>query len=597
MPKSKKITDRWNLTDLYARPTDPQIDKDFAQLEKMTRDFAGFKGRLDARLGETIRAQAEISSLSNKIFGYLHLRQSLNVNDETVRSRRNDLDRRWAALAGEKMTFFDLELARLPEETVNALIAQDETCRRHAPFIADVRRWRPHQLSEPVETALAKRGPFGSSAWADFYDVVETDLRFAFRGRRRTLEQMLEIISNHKQAAVRARAMKTINDGFRGSFAKYSAQALSIIAGLSAVERQDRNYAQPMSARNLDNRLPDEAVEALHRAVLETAAPLARRFYRLKAKLLGLKRLRWSDRNARLPSESEKPVPYAAGFEIVLAAYRSFSPKLAEIISDLAAAGRIDAPVGPNKESGAYNMTLSLPERRAASFVFLNYLGSPRNVMTLAHELGHAVHGTLAAEAQGPLMWAAPTAYAETASVFGEMTVFEHLRSGLAKPADRKRRLALLMGKIDDFMNTVVRQISFSNFERHLHGAGRRLSAEELSAAWLQETAELYGRDGDVFEYRDMDQMWSYVSHFHRPFYVYGYAVGELLTQGLYARRGAFGDRFSAMYLDLLRAGGTKDAVGLLKPFGLDPTVPTFWSDGIKNSVGRLIDEAEDLAS
>jgi oligoendopeptidase F len=246
-----------------------------------------------------------------------------------------------------------------------------------------------------------------------------------------------------------------------------------------------------------------------------------------------------------------------------------------------------------------------LPGGKAVSFTFLNFLGANRDVMTLAHELGHGVHGLLAGETQGPLLQHAPIALCETASVFGEMTTFNHLRADLERRGDREPMLALVMDKLDDVMNTVVRQIGFSNFERRLHGwdpatgvwgPARKRSVEELDAVWIETAQELYGKPGEVFTYENAEHLWAYISHFHRPFYVYGYAFGELLTQSLYAERPKLGERFEPLYIEMLRAGGSKDAVELLRPFGLDPTDPSFWEAGIAVSMGALIAEAETLA-
>jgi oligoendopeptidase F len=280
----------------------------------------------------------------------------------------------------------------------------------------------------------------------------------------------------------------------------------------------------------------------------------------------------------------------------VLPAYESFSPTLAGLIRGMVKDRRIEAATGPGHESGAYCYSMVLPDGKPVSFNFLNYKGSKRDVMTIAHEEGHAVHGLLAGDAQGALMQHAPMAYAETASVFGEMTTFNFLRERLAKSGDDKAMLALVAGKIDDMLNTVVRQISFSNFERRLHGAGKKLSPEELDAIWMEVTRQMYGKDGDVFAFGDMQHLWAYIPHFHRSFYVYSYAFGEVLTQSLYARREAYGRKFEPLYLDLLRAGSTKDAVGLLKPFGLDPRKTDFFAAGIENSLGALVKEAERLA-
>ena len=472
-------------------------------------------------------------------------------------------------------------------------------------MIEHQRIFKPHLLSEPVEAALTKRSPFGPNSWDEFFDECEADLRFDHKAGKKNLTEMLDILTNSKDAALRAEVQKTINDGLGGYFAKYSAQTLYVIVGKGAVERRERHYRNPMESRNKENRVPDAVVDALHNAVKNVAGPLARRYYRLKAGLLGMKTLRWSDRNAPLPFTDTTVVPYDNAISTVLAAYESFSPTLTGIIQDFIATKRIDVPATTGKRGGAFNCSFVLPGNRPHSFTFLNYLGSNHDVTTLAHELGHGVHGILAGEAQGPLMFHPPIAYCETASVFGEMTTFSFLRKQLAEKGDSAALLALITQKIEGMLNTVVRQIGFSNFERRIHGMNpqytewlepTKLSVEELDGLWLTTAKELYGEDGEVFTYENASHLWSYVSHFHRPFYVYGYAFGELLTQSLYAQQMRLGPRFEPLYLDLLRSGATKSVSELLEPFGLNPTDETFWAEGIRVSLEAMIAEAEKLA-
>jgi oligoendopeptidase F len=261
----------------------------------------------------------------------------------------------------------------------------------------------------------------------------------------------------------------------------------------------------------------------------------------------------------------------------------------------MAEKGWVDAPSYKGKQSGAFNYSVALPPPYGnRSYTLMNYLGTERDVMTLAHEFGHGVHGLLAAEAQGPLLFQAPLAYAETASIFGEMLVFEHLVKQARTPG---AELALLMEKSSDFINSVVRQIGFSFFEQRAHAARKngKLTTKDFCGLWIDGTAELYGPEGEIFTYSDIDYLWSYVSHFMNPFYVYAYAFGELLTQSLFVMRSALGKSFEPKYLDLLRAGGSKDAGELLKPFDLDPNDPTFWARGIGLSLGKWLDRAEEL--
>ncbi len=597
---------QWDLGVFYEGLDDPRIDQDIAALvAKEKKFFEDYRGKLADRLGGAIADYGEITMLAGKIFDYLYLFQSRDVANAPVKMRMAEAERIVSEAAGNYLAFFDIELVALDDATLQKWYAADPVAARHRPWIEHARIYKPHLLIEPVEAALAKRSPFGSGAWSEFFDEVEADIRIPFAGEEKTLTELLDILTNAGSTEERAAALKAVNDGLGGYFAKYSAQSLYMVVGESAVERRERGYTHPMDARNKSNRTPDAVVDALHEAVLGAAAPLARRFYALKARLLGIEKLRWSDRNAPMPFVDAAVIPFDKGMETVLAAYRSFSPTLASLVEEFAAKKRIDAPVTKGRRGGAYNSSVVLPGHQPASFVFLNYLGSTRDVMTLAHELGHGVHGMLAGAAQGPLMAQAPIAYAETASVFGEMTTFRFLKKQLEEQEDAKALLALLIGKIDDYVNTVVRQIGFSNLERQLHGMDphykdwrepKKNSSEEIDAMWLRTVKELYGEDGDVFTYENTEHLWAYISHFHRPFYVYGYAFGELLTQSLYAQQPALGERFEPLYLDLLRSGGTKNAVELLAPFGLDPTRKDFWESGIRVSLEAMVNEADHLA-
>ena len=596
---------RWDLGLMYSGLDDPQIDADVTVLVEMAKKFNVLhKGKLSSTLGKAISDRSEIDMLESKVMTYLYLLQSINVAEPTVKAKTAEIDKVLCREFGENLTFFQIELVALDDATL-ARLYDDPIVAKHRPWIEHVRVFKPHFLTEPVESALTKRAPFGASSWGDFFDELEADLEVEFNGEKKTLTEALHILNESKDAGERAELLKVISTGLKGPFAKYAAQTFYMVVGSKAVEIRERVYKHPMELQNKSNRIPDEVVDALHKVVRDVAGPLARRFYRLKAAHLGLKNLKWSDRNAPTPFADTTIVPFKEAMATVLEAYKSFSPTLAGLIRKSMEQKRIDAPAEKGRRGGAYNYSIILPGNISASFTFLNYLGSNRDVMVLAHELGHGVHGLLAGEAQGPLMFGAPTAYAETASVFGEMTTFNFLKKQLIAKGDKKSLLALIMSTIDDAMNTVVRQIGFSNFERRLHGMDasyqkwgepKKHSVEEVSMIWLETLKELYGEDGDVFTYENTDLLWSYISHFHRPFYVYGYAFGQLLTQSLYAQQARLGDRFEPLYLDLLRSGATKNAIELMEPFGLDPRNAQFWSDGLKVGLGAMVQEAEDLS-
>jgi oligoendopeptidase F len=597
---------RWDLTLLYSEIEDPRLDADLGKLAKLVKHFsATYKGKLAEHLGPAIKDYAEIEMLSSKITSYLFLRESTDLSNAAIKAKHARFQRELSALQGEHLTFFELELVQLSDETLEVWYEDDDLVAKHRPWIEHVRLFKPHFLSEPVESALTKRSPFDSSSWGEFFDEVEADLQFNFRGATANLTEMMHVITESKDAEERAEGMKCVNDGIAGPFAKYSAQTLYVVAGLKAVEDKERGYAHPMDVRNKSNRIPDSVVDVLHNAVTKLGGELTRRYYKLKGRHFGLAKLRWSDRNAPMPFADTTVIPFDEAAEIVRTSYDSFSPTLSTIVKSFFAERRIDAPVVKEKRHGAFNSSHVLPGGKPVSYTLLNYLGSNKDVMTLAHELGHGVHGILAGEAQGPLMYHAPIAYCETASVFGEMTTFSYLKERLTKPGDKLSLLALIMSKIDATINTVVRQIGFSNFERRLHGMNesytkweepRKRSVEELDAIWLRTAQELYGPEGEVFTYENCEHLWAYIPHFHSPFYVYGYAFGELLTQSLFAARERLGARFEPLYLDLLRSGSTKNVVQLLEPFGLDARSQSFWNDGITGSLGALIEEAEEMS-
>src|SRR5580700_3358243 len=497
---------RWDLSVLYADIADPQLDADLIELTAMAKNFSlSYKGKLAELLGAAIRDFSEIEMLSGKINSYLFLRESTDLTNAAIKAKHAAFQRELSAVRGEHLTFFELELVQLSDATLKTFYAGDPVVSKHRPWIEHIRTFKRHFLTEPVESALVKRSPFDSSSWSDFFDEVEADLNFEFRGATKNLTEMMHLIAESKDGAERAEALQCVNSGLVGPFAKYSAQTLYMVAGLKAVEDKERGYAHPMDLRNKANRIPDSVVDVLHNAVTTLGGALTRRYYKLKARHLGLPVLRWSDRNAPMPFADTTVIPFGEAADIVTTSYESFSPTLTTIVKSFFSDRRIDVPVVKEKRGGAFNSSHVLPGGKPVSYTLMNYLGSNRDVMTLAHELGHGVHGILAGEAQGPLMFHAPIAYCETASVFGEMTTFTFLKNRLAHAGDKKSLLALIMGKIDTMLNTVVRQIGFSNFERRLHGIDEsyktwgqpvKRSVEELDALWLRTAQELYGKEG-----------------------------------------------------------------------------------------------------
>ncbi|TRZ78151.1 hypothetical protein D4R87_01305 [bacterium] len=597
---------RWDLSLMYSGINDPQIDKDIKTLTKKIKNFnALYKGNLSKTLGKAIADCSNIIMLQSKIMIYLFLLQSVNVSEVVVKSKIADVERIINKAFGEYLSFFDIEIVTIKDKTLKKLYKDDSVVAKHRPWIEHKRILKPHLLSESVESALIKRSSFGANAWGDFFDELEADLEFDFLKKKQTLTEMLHLLTNLQDKDERFKLMTIINEGLKGTFAKYSAQTLYMVTGSHGVARTERSYKHPMDERNKSNRVSDEVVNTLHKVVETVASPLTKRYYRLKAAHLGLKTLKWSDRNAQMPFSDTTKIPFDEAIGLVLKAYQSFSPVLADLASAFIKEKRIDVPAVKGKRGGAFNYSAVLPGGIPTSFVFLNYFGSNGDVMTLAHELGHGVHGMLAGESQGVLMSHAPIAFCETASIFGEMTTFNFLKKQLIAKGDKESLLAIIMSTIDGVVNTVVRQIGFSNFERRIHGIDKtykkwgepkKYSVEELNQIWIETLENIYGKDGEVFTYENMEYFWSYIPHFHRPFYVYGYAFGQLLTSGLYAQQASLGDKFEPLYLDLLRSGSTKNVTELLKPFSLDPTNKKFWIESVNVGLGALIEEAEKLS-
>jgi oligoendopeptidase F len=587
----------WDLADLYSDVDDPKLDADVERLVSLAKRFhETHAGKLADTLGAALDAQAEMTRLSDQVFVYLFLRRSTDATNQKIQQRLGMVQEAWSRASADYLTFFEHELVAIDDAVYADILKRDAIALRHKSLLDYIRVNRRFLLAENVERALTLRSPFGPSEWSDYVDEMETELRFDFDSRQLTMPEILHLVSNDRDADRRAGALAAFSAGLTTQrFDRLMARTLNVVLGAKYVEDRERGYANPMSAANIGNRVDDETVEALHQAVAEYGAVQGQRYYKLLAAHLGKTTLQWSDRNAPLPHAPDRVVPWGECVETVLSAYESFSPTLRDLVRRMIDRKWVDAPPYAGKTGGAFNYSVLLPSGEPRAYNFLNYLGSPRDIMTVAHEAGHGVHGMLAAQAQGALMFRAPMAYAETASIFGEMTTFRYL---LQRTKSDEQKLALLMEKSADHVNTVVRQISFSNFERRAHEARRvgKLTVADYSAAWMDVTHAFYGKPGELFTYDHVDNLWCYVSHFLRPFYVYAYAFGELFTQSLFARRGEFGKAFEPMYLNLLRAGGSQSAIELMAPFGLDPRDPSFWRRGIEASVSTWLDEAETIS-
>ncbi|RNF33584.1 M3 family oligoendopeptidase [Paracoccus methylarcula] len=580
----------WDLSDLYPAPDAPELTADIERLTKEAQDFAArYQGKLaDLSAPEMlacIQAYERIDITAGRIMSFAGLRYYQNTTDAERAKLMGDLQGRITDIT-TPLVFFSLEFNRIPDETYEAVFAAADGPARYKPVFDRMRAMRPHQLSDELEQFLHDNSVVGAAAWNRLFDETTAALEFEVDGERMGMESTLNLLTEHDRAK-RETAAHALAKVF-GDNVKLFARIHNTLAKEKAIEDKWRKMPTPQYGRHLSNHVEPEVVEALRDAVTRAYPRLSHRYYALKARWLGLDKLQVWDRNAPLPTEAPRTIGWDEARSTVLDAYAGFSPRLAELAEPFFDKGWIDAGVKPGKAPGAFahpTVTTVHP------YVMLNYLGKPRDVMTLAHELGHGVHQRLAAD-QGELLASTPLTLAETASVFGEMLTFRAL---LAKTTDPAQKKTLLAGKVEDMINTVVRQIAFYDFECKLHAARAEgeLTPDDINALWMSVQAESLG---PVFEFMPgYETFWTYVPHFvHSPFYVYAYAFGDGLVNALYAAYEDGLPDFQGKYFEMLSAGGSKHHKELLAPFGLDASDPAFWDKGLSMIEG-FIDELEAL--
>ena len=580
----------WDLDELYPGQESPELEAD---LKRATEDADAFakahQGKLvgldGAGLAAAVAAYERIDETLGRIMSYAGLVHAGNVSDPEIGRFYQTMQERANAI-GTKLLFFTLELNRIEGADLDARIAESAELARYAPWLRDVRAMRPHQLSDEIEKLLYEKHVAGRASWVRLFDETMAGLRFPYRGRDLSATEILNLLSDH-DGTVRKEAAKSTGKVLGDNIRLFSL-ITNTLAKDKEIEDRWRNFARPVSSRNLSNYVEDEVVDALVAAVKESYPRLSHRYYALKARWFGVKQLDYWDRNAPPPDEDDRIVPWNEARDTVLNAYGAFSEDLAGIGRKFFDNAWIDAPVRPGKASGAFAHP-TVPS--AHPYLLLNYQGKTRDVMTLAHELGHGVHQVLAGP-QGQLMADTPLTLAETASVFGEMLTFQAM---LDATDDAKSRRAMLASKVEDMINTAVRQVAFYEFERKVHDARREgeLSAEQLSDVWFDVQGESLG-PAIRFEV-EYGHFWAYIPHFiHSPFYVYAYAFGDCLVNSLYSLYEDSGPDFVDKYFDMLKAGGSLRHKELLAPFGLDATDPHFWLRGL-GLVESFIDELEDL--
>jgi oligoendopeptidase F len=582
----------WNLADLYPARDAPEVARDLERADAGCVAFEeAYKGKLatlaaqgGGALAEAVKRYEALDDLIGRLMSYAGLVYAGNTTDPARAKFYGDVQERITA-ASLHLLFFTLELNRI-DDTVLARAMEDPPLAHYRPWLEDVRKDKPYQLEDRVEELFHEKSVTGHAAWNRLFDETIASLRFKVAGKALAIEPTLNLLQdadgNKRRAAAQALATT-----FKANLRTF-ALITNTLAKDKEISDRWRGFADIADARHLSNRVEREVVEALVAAVQAAYPRLSHRYYALKAKWFGKKRLPHWDRNAPLPKVATRTIGWSEAKDTVLQAYGAFSPDMAAVAERFFARNWIDAPVRPGKAPGAFSHP-TVPS--AHPYVLLNYQGKPRDVMVLAHELGHGVHQVLAAP-NGALMAPTPLTLAETASVFGEMLTFKTLLAQTTEPEQRK---AMLAAKVEDMINTVVRQIAFYSFERKVHGERRNgeLTADKLCELWLSVQGESLGPAIELKE--GYETFWSYIPHFvHSPFYVYAYAFGDCLVNSLYAVYENASAGFAERYLAMLAAGGTKHHAELLAPFGLDARDPKFWRGGL-SVIERMIGELEEL--
>src|ERR1700756_3476968 len=585
----------WNLSDLYSAIDAPEVRRDLDRLDSECVAFENdYKGKLAERtasdggglwLAGAVKRYEAIDDLAGRLSSYAGLVHAGDSVDPVISKFYGDVSERLTN-ASVHLLFFALELNRIDDAVIEAAM-RDAELAHYRPWIKNLRKDKPYQLEDRVEQLFHEKSQSGYTAWNRLFDQTISALRFKVSGNELAIEPTLNLLQD-RDGAKRKAAAEALAKTF-----KVNERTFALITNTLAKDKEIsdrwRGFKDVADSRHLNNRVEREVVDALVASVRAAYPRLSHRYYRLKAAWFKKKKLPHWDRNAPLPFAATASIAWPAARDMVLTAYRGFSPEMAGIAERFFTDRWIDAPVRPGKAPGAFSHPTT---PSAHPYVLMNYQGKPRDVMTLAHELGHGVHQVLAAK-NGALMAPTPLTLAETASVFGEMLTFKRL---LAQTKSVKQRQALLAGKVEDMINTVVRQIAFYSFERAVHTERRNgeLPADRLNALWLDVQGESLGPAIDLRP--GYETFWSYIPHFiHSPFYVYAYAFGDCLVNSLYAVYENASSGFAERYLAMLSAGGTKHYSELLRPFGLDAKGPKFWDGGLSVIAG-MIDELEAMA-
>jgi len=587
MTKTKKTVSKipnWNLSDFYSSISDKKIAADLKKIESDAKNFAKkFSGKI-AKLSApellvAIVAYEKICELIGKVSSFAQLVYAADLsNQKNIAFNQNTQET--LSKSETELVFFSLEINKIEDKKLATLL-KNASLKKYEPFIRDTRQFKKHQLSQDLEKFSLEKNTTGRSAFIRLFDETVNNLKFSYRGKVLNSQEIFNLMSSTDEK-VRKDAGKSVGKTLKEN-SKTFTFITNTLAKDKAIDDEWRGFAKPISARNLSNFVEDEIVETLINTVKKNYAKTSHRYYKIKAKLLGKKVMNYWDRNAPLSASENKLISWESAKNLVLEAYTEFSPALSKIGKTFFDKNWIDAAVKSGKDSGAFSHPC-VPS--VHPYILMNYQGKVRDVMTLAHELGHGVHQVLSSS-QGYLMAGTPLTLAETASVFGEQLTFQKILKNEKNPKAKK---LIIANKIEDMINTAIRQIAFLEFEKKIHDARKNgeISLEKICEFWMAVQKESLGA---AFKFEEEYKFfWSYIPHFiHSPFYVYAYAFGDCLVNSLY---GVYQKKsvknFEEKYLAMLKSGGTKHHKEMLAPFGLDARDPQFWQAGLDVIIGYI---------
>ncbi len=580
----------WNLSDLYPSIKSKKIVSDLRNIDRFSKSFEKkYENKINKlssnQLYKAVVELEKIDEIMDKILSYSHLLVAENLNDEKNKIFFQQMQEK-ITNSSSSLIFFTLELNQISEKKLNLLFKNNKLL-KYKNWIENRRSFKPYQLDKKIEKLLRDKSITANSAWIRLFDETISSLRFPFKNKKLNSSEILNLLSDNKSSN-RKTAAKSIGNVLKDNINLF-AIITNTLAKDKSINDEWRKLPSPVSARNLSNVVEDDVVEALSKTVSSSYKKLSHRYYNIKAKWFNVKKLKYWDRNAPLPFQTKKEYSWIDARDIVTKAYYDFNPRIGEIVDLFFNKSWIHAPVSSGKSPGAFSAS-TVPS--AHPYILVNFQGKARDVATLAHELGHGVHQYLSANKQGHFNSSTPLTLAETASVFGEMLTFKSI---LSNEKNVKEKKALLANKVEDMLNTVVRQISFYKFEKEIHLKRKKseLSVEEICSIWLKKQKESLGPSiefDDEYKY-----YWTYIPHFiHSPFYVYAYAFGDCLVNSLYGIYEDGLNNFDKKYITLLESGGSQHYRLLLKPFNLNPSNANFWKKGIL-VIEKLIDSLQDL--